>query len=126
MKLRPDDIETIRERVRPVSVLRESANRAKIIVHMGTCGVASGAQTVLETFTTAVADDGAEGVVVTTSGCAGLCSCEPMATVELQGQPPVKYVNLDADKVRRIVREHVAGGEVVCDYAFGVGSERGG
>jgi len=49
-----------------------------------------------------------------------------MATVELQGHPPVKYGNLDADKARRIVREHVTDGKPLDDCAIGIGSERGG
>jgi NADP-reducing hydrogenase subunit HndB len=62
-------------------------------------------------------------VIVTTSGCAGLCSREPMITVELLGEAPVKYVDLNADKMREIFAEHVLGGKPVEKYALAVGSE---
>jgi len=63
-------------------------------------------------------------VMVTTSGCAGLCSREPMATVEVAGEAPVKYVDLTEGKVKEIIAEHVVAGRVVPQYALAVGSER--
>ena len=63
-------------------------------------------------------------VILTTSGCAGLCSREPMMTVELKDEAPVKYVDLDENKTRMIFTDHVLGGNIVADYALGVGSER--
>ena len=63
-------------------------------------------------------------IILTTSGCAGLCSKEPMMTVELEGQAPVKYVELDEAKTEQIFREHVLAGKVVKDHALAVGSER--
>ena len=46
-----------------------------------------------------------------------------MATVELRWEAPVKYVDLDAEKIRRILIEHVVGGKIVEEYALAVGSE---
>jgi (2Fe-2S) ferredoxin len=67
---------------------------------------------------------GRSGVEIKTSGCAGLCSREPMLTVEVAGAPPVKYIDLDPAKARRIYSEHVLGHQPVGDYAIGVGCER--
>ena len=61
---------------------------------------------------------------MTTSGCAGLCSREPMATVELVGEAPVKYVDLTEEKIKAIFTEHVMGGNPVQDFALAIGSER--
>jgi NADP-reducing hydrogenase subunit HndB len=63
-------------------------------------------------------------VLLRSSGCAGLCSREPMATVELRGKAPVKYVDLTPEKACRILEEHVLGGKVVKEYALAKGSER--
>jgi NADP-reducing hydrogenase subunit HndB len=63
-------------------------------------------------------------VVITSSGCAGLCSREPMMTVELKGQAPIKYVDLDEEKTKKIFSEHVLLGTVVEEYALAIGSER--
>jgi len=64
-----------------------------------------------------------EDVIVTTSGCAGLCSREPMATVEIINNPPVKYVDLNENKIKEIFKEHIIKGDVVEKYAMVVGSE---
>ena len=57
-------------------------------------------------------------------GCTGLCSREPMATVEVLDHPPVKYVELTREKMQRIFKEHVLDGAVVSEYALAIGSER--
>lgn len=94
-----------------------------VIVHMGTCGVASGAQEVLDTVKAVAAEMGSQGVRIKTTGCAGFCSREPMITVWRAGAPPVKYCDLNAAKARRIYSEHVLGGKPVSEYALGVGCE---
>jgi NADP-reducing hydrogenase subunit HndB len=124
MKLKPEDLNKIRERMKSTSRLREAEGKAKINVHLGTCGIASGAREILHAFLDVVERSGADDVVVTTSGCAGLCKREPMATIEIAGQAPVKYVDLTPEKVQRIFDEHVRGGNPVKEYALAVGSER--
>ena len=79
-KLRPEDLAKIAERMKKTVSLREGAGRAKITVHMGTCGIAAGARKIMSAVLECVDRSGAEGVLVTTSGCAGLCSREPMMT----------------------------------------------
>jgi NADP-reducing hydrogenase subunit HndB len=122
-KLTLDDLKRIKEEARTATTLREGGQRVKITVHMGTCGIASGARAVMSAFMDEIAKRQVQDVIVTTSGCAGLCSREPMATVELLGEAPVKYVDLDDSKTREILVEHVIGGKMVEKYALAVGSE---
>jgi NADP-reducing hydrogenase subunit HndB len=122
-KLSIQDLKKIKERERSKMVLRDGGQRARITVHMGTCGIASGARDIMSAFRDKIAEKGVDDVILTNSGCAGLCAQEPMATVEIIDQTPVKYVKLDKDKVDRIFQEHVMGGEVVEDYALAQGSE---
>jgi NADP-reducing hydrogenase subunit HndB len=105
--------------------LREGQFRGKIIVHMGTCGIAAGARAIVAAFLEELEKSGINDIQVTTSGCAGLCSKEPMATIELAGSPPVKYGELTPDRARAIFKEHIVGGKAAVEYALGVGSERG-
>lgn len=123
-KLKIEDLEKISQRVRKTTLLREGAGKAKIIVHMGTCGIAAGAREIMNTLLDEFAKENIEDVILTSSGCAGLCSKEPMATVEVKDEAPVKYVDLTPEKIRRILSEHVIGGKVVSEYALAVGSER--
>jgi len=122
-KLKLEDLAKIKDRVQSSTALREGGYRAKITVHMGTCGIASGARKVMQTLMDEIAERAIKDVILTTSGCAGLCSREPMATVELKDAPPVKYVDLDEAKTRKILIEHVEGGRVVEECALARGSE---
>jgi len=123
-KLRPEDLDRIAETMRRAMSLREGAGRAKITVHMGTCGIAAGARKIVTTLMRCMDESAVRDVIVTTSGCAGLCSREPMMTVEIAGEAPVKYVDLSEDKVRRIFTEHVMDGKIVTECALAIGSEQ--
>ena len=123
-KLGPGDLEKIAGRMKKAMSLREGAGRAKITVHMGTCGISAGARKIMSAVMACVDESAASDVIVTASGCAGLCSREPMITVELVGEAPVKYVDLTDEKVKRIYAEHVTGGKIVTDHALAIGSEQ--
>jgi len=123
-KLRPEDLDKIADRMKKAMSLREGGGRAKVTVHMGTCGIAAGARKIMSTVMACVDESDATDVIVTASGCAGLCSHEPMLTVEIAGEAPVKYIDLDEEKVRRVFAEHVLGGSIVVEHALAVGSER--
>lgn len=123
-KLSIKDLDKISERVKKTTLLREGAGRAKITVHMGTCGIAAGARGIMNTLMDELEKQNIKDVILTSSGCAGLCSREPMATVELKDEAPVKYVDLTPEKMRRILAEHVNAGRVVSEYALAKGSER--
>lgn len=123
-KLKPEDLERIKEKMAKVISLREGDARAKVTVHMGTCGIAAGARKIMTTLMALYEDVEQKNIILTTSGCAGLCSREPMMTVEIRGEPPVKYADLDEAKTQRIFREHILGGAVVKEHALAVGSER--
>lgn len=123
-KLKIEDLKRIKEKVRRITNLREGAGRAKVTVHMGTCGIAAGARKIMSVLIDEIEKQDVKDVLIATSGCAGLCSREPMATVEVLGEAPVKYVDLTEEKMRRIFREHVMEGNVVKEYALALGSER--
>jgi NADP-reducing hydrogenase subunit HndB len=122
-KISIEDLKKIKERERSKMVLREGQFRAKVTVHMGTCGIAAGAREIMGVFRDLIAKKEVLDVMLTNSGCAGLCAKEPMITVELADQPPVKYIMLDSEKAGRIFEEHVMGGKAVEDYALARGSE---
>ncbi len=124
-KLTLKDLEKKREEAKKAITLREDGEyKAKVTVHMGTCGIAAGARKVMDALLEEISEGDITDVLVSNSGCAGLCSREPMATIELVGEAPVKYVDLDSDKMKKIFKEHVLGGKVVTEYALGYGSEK--
>lgn len=124
-KLTLKDLEKKREEAKKAVFLREGGPyKAKVTVHMGTCGIAAGARKVMDALLQEVEKSEKQDILVTTSGCAGLCSREPMATVELVGKAPVKYVNLTGEKMKKIFADHVLGGKIVQELALAYGSEK--
>jgi NADP-reducing hydrogenase subunit HndB len=124
-KLTIEELKKVRESSKEKMKLREAGGtRGRVVVHMGTCGIAAGARPVLTALMEGLESSAIEDIGVTTAGCAGLCSREPMVTVEMFGEPPVKYVDLTATKVKRILDEHIGKGTLVKEYALAVGSER--
>ena len=122
-RLTIDDLKKMREQTAGAIALRAGTARARVTVHMGTCGIAAGGREVMAALLGEIERQGVTDVMVTTSGCAGLCSREPMATVELRAQAPVKYVNLTPERMEEVFRRHVLGGEVVTDAALAAGCE---
>lgn len=124
-KLTLKDLEKKREEAKKTIILREGGPyKAKVTVHMGTCGIAAGARKVMDALLREIEKRESQDILVSTSGCAGLCSREPMATVELVGKAPVKYVDLNGEKMKKIFEDHVLGGNVIPEYALGYGSEK--
>ncbi|MFW6140299.1 MAG: (2Fe-2S) ferredoxin domain-containing protein [Acidobacteriota bacterium] len=124
-KLTIKDLQKIKAQKKRTSKIREGGEyRVKITVHMGTCGIAAGARKIMNAFIEEIEKHKSSDIFLTNSGCAGLCSKEPMATVELLGQAPVKYIYLDEEKVKEIFKKHVLGGNIVKKYALGKGSEK--
>lgn len=124
-RLTLDELRRKRAEAQKGIYLREGEFRGKIIVHMGTCGIAAGARAIVAAFLEELEKSGRKDILVTTSGCAGLCSKEPMATVELRDSPPVRYGELTPEKARKIFQMHILGGAAVAECALGMGSERG-
>jgi NADP-reducing hydrogenase subunit HndB len=125
-KIKPEDLEKIAQKMKKVINLREGEGSAKarVIVHMGTCGIAAGARKVMAAFVDEIDKRDLADVLLTISSCAGLCSREPMVTIELQGKPPVKYADMTSEKAIEVLEKHVLGGEIVTEYALAAGSER--
>jgi len=118
-----EDLKQIREKAKLAMTVRGGVARAKITMHMGTCGIAAGGRDVMAALLKQVEALNLTDVIVTTSSCAGLCSREPMATVELAGQPPVKYVDLTPEKIAKVLETHIIGGDIVTEYALASGCE---
>jgi len=122
-KLTIDDLKKIKEKVHKEMSLRDGDRRVKVTVHMGTCGIASGAKEVMDTLLQEIEAAGANDVVVTTSGCMGLCSREPLVTVEVLNQDPIKYEYINPNKMRQIFKRNILAGEVQTPFVLARGAE---
>lgn len=125
-RLSLEELKKKREEARKGIYLREGKFKGRIIVHLGTCGIAAGGRKIVSAFLGELETNEVRDISLTTSGCAGLCSREPMATVEILNVSPVKYGDLTPDKAKKIFKDHILSGDIVTEYAIGIGSERGG
>jgi len=123
-KLKIGDLELMRKKIRKTEKLKKEQARAKITVHMGTCGNAAGAQEILDFLENEIKKQNLKDILINTSGCVGLCSQEPMITVELKNHPPLKYVKMSEKKIKLILNEHVINGNILKKYALAIGCER--
>ena len=115
------DLKKIKGRIRKERQLRKGGFEARVTVHMGTCGLASGAQKVMDRVLSERSACGRSNIAVGSTGCIGLCSREPLVTVELTGQEPVIYQRVDDRKIAKIFRRHVLSGQVQVDLALARG-----
>ena len=122
-KLKIEDLKKIKEKVHAETALRDGFNRVKVTVHMGTCGIASGAKEVMDSLMKELDESGKTDVIVTTSGCMGLCSREPLVTVEILGQEPIKYEYVNPNKMRQIFKRHILEGEIQTPFVLAKGAE---
>ena len=123
-KRKIEDLYRIKGEVARSSVLEPGKYQVRVTVHMGTCGISSGADKVWTALEEEAADSKRTDIHLTTSGCAGICNREPLITVERMGEEAVKYANVTPEKARDIFREHVLGGRIISDWAFGRGWEQ--
>lgn len=114
------DLSAIRDRMKSQVAVREGGNSIRVVVGMGTCGIAAGARPVLAALVENVEKLGlGSKVVVYQTGCMGSCENEPMVVVREEGKEPVTYIKMTAEKAAQVVEKHLAGGEVVSQYTIG-------
>jgi len=116
-----EELKAIRERMQVQVNQRDGAdeNAIRIVVGMATCGIAAGARPVLNAFLEEVSKRNLQNMVVTQTGCIGLCRLEPIAEVHVPGQEKVTYVKLNADMVPNIVSEHLVNQRIVTAQTIG-------
>lgn len=122
-RIKIGDLKKIKEKVQSETSLREGHRRVKVTVHMGTCGIASGAREVLDALMAEIAESGAQDIAVTTSGCMGFCSREPLVTVEILNQEPIKYEYMNPNKMRQVFKRHIMQGEIQTPFVLAKGAE---
>ena len=114
------ELQAIKEKMQGKVALREGSGDKRVVVGMATCGIAAGARPVLNAFVEQVNAAGLTATVtVTQTGCIGICQFEPVVEVFEAGKEKVTYVKMTADKVARIVEEHLKGGKPVAEYTIG-------
>ena len=122
-KIKIEDLLKIKKHTLAKRKLSKKGKRIRITVHMGTCGIASGAQKIMDALTKEIKKRKQKDITIITSGCMGLCSKEPLITVEIFKQEPIIYQYMDKDKMLEVFEKHILEGKVLAVYALARGKE---
>jgi NADP-reducing hydrogenase subunit HndB len=114
------ELAALREKMKSeVNMRHDSTDDTRVLVGMATCGIAAGARPVLAAFVEEVNKRQLKNIMVTQTGCIGICKLEPVVEIVVPGQEKVTYVKMTADKAARVVAEHLVNGKVVTEYTIG-------
>jgi NADH-quinone oxidoreductase subunit F len=100
----------------------QDSPRPRILIGTATCGMAAGAETIMEALNTELAKNNINADIIQV-GCIGLCYAEPLIEVIKPGKPSVFYGNLTPELVAEIVRDWLAGDNPRPDLALGTRGE---
>mgnify|MGYP003313488149 CR=1 FL=1 len=114
------ELQAIKERtLKNMSARNDSEDATRIVVGMATCGIAAGARPVLSAFVEKVGEAGlGEKVIVSQTGCIGICQYEPVVEVYKAGEEKVTYVKMTVEKAEKVLKEHIKGGKIVTEYTI--------
>lgn len=114
-----EELKAIREKMQgQVGLRSEDSNQTRVVVGMATCGIASGARPVLTTLSDTVQSKHLDHVIVTQTGCIGLCQYEPIVEVMEPGKEKVTYVKMTPEKAKEVVDQHLIRGQVIKKYTI--------
>ncbi|NTU64145.1 MAG: (2Fe-2S) ferredoxin domain-containing protein [Chloroflexi bacterium] len=115
-----EDLKRMREEAIEKRKAKTTEGKAQVIVCMGTCGIAAGARDTMKAILEVIEQDNLSGVLVTQTGCIGLCEKEPIVQVMVGDQAKITYGKVNPETAKRIMKEHVVNGEPVQDHIIPV------
>lgn len=114
------ELQAIRDKARAAVNVRENSEaKTRVLVGMATCGIAAGARPVLTTIVDEVAKRELGDIMVTQTGCIGICQYEPVVEVVDADGTKTTYVKMTAEKALRVVNDHLVNGNIVTEYTIG-------
>lgn len=114
-----DELKAIRETMQAQMGLRnEEGDKTRLVVGMATCGIASGARPVLKVLSDTVMERELTNVMVTQTGCIGLCQYEPIVEVVEPGKDKVTYIKMTPEKALEVIDQHIIRGQIVSKYTI--------
>lgn len=117
-KMTLEELRKLRETKQKELSRRESDKSRKVIIGMGTCGIAAGAKQAFDAFLDECSKQNLDDVVIKQTGCMGLCYSEPTVEIHMEGMPDVVYGKVDAQTARKIVQMHLMDKTLVNDHIY--------
>lgn len=111
-----EDLKRVREEALQKRKIQTESGKTRVIVGMGTCGIAAGARDTMKAILETIEKDNLQDITVTQTGCIGLCEKEPIVQIVIGDQPKVTYGKVSPEVARNIMKEHVVGGSPVKNH----------
>lgn len=112
------DLHALRDKLKADIKLRKS-NGTKVIVGMGTCGIAAGAREVMSAILEELSKRHLVDVQVQQTGCIGMCEREVLVDVLRPGEPRITYGKVKPTDVPKIIADHVVNGRIIEELVVG-------
>ncbi|MBN2463011.1 MAG: FAD-dependent oxidoreductase [Dehalococcoidia bacterium] len=109
-----EELTKVRDKI--LEKLSKQEKKIQVKVHLGTCGISSGANKTLEAFQKGIVSRKLSDVVVLKAACIGLCDREPVVTVVHPSKGETAYYDLTEDKVPKVIEQHLIGNKVVEEW----------
>jgi NADP-reducing hydrogenase subunit HndB len=111
-----EDLKRVREEALEKRKVKTAEGSIQVTVAMGTCGIAAGARDTMKAILDHIESNNVSGVIVTQTGCIGKCDYEPIVSVAVGAESKVMYGHINPERARKIMQEHVAGGNVLTEW----------
>jgi (2Fe-2S) ferredoxin len=117
-----DELFELKEEIN--SELAGNESKIQVKVHLGTCGISSGANLTLEALDKEIKARELTDIVLSKASCIGHCGKEPTVTVIHPQTGKTIYHSLTEDKVTRLIEQHFIGNKEVHEWALDINSLR--
>lgn len=115
-----DELIKLRENSIKKVNLRETGESGEdtieLMVGMATCGIAAGARETLQALMDVVQSNDLDNIKLVQVGCLGFCHSEPTVQLNMPGQEPILYGNVNKDVAKKIVEDHIMNGKMVDNH----------
>ena len=112
------DLKALREKLQSEMQVRSDSG-TKVVVGMGTCGIAAGAREVMAALLDEIAKRKLQDVHVEQTGCIGMCEKEVLVDVIRPGEDRITFGKVKPSDAVRIIGDHVVNGKIVQELVVG-------
>lgn len=113
------ELQALRDKMKDkIGIRDDEPDNIRIVVGMGTCGIAAGARPVLTAINEEVVKRNLKNITVAQTGCIGVCEQEPVVEVIAPGKDKVTYVRMTPEKAVKVVVDHIVNNNPVMEYVL--------
>lgn len=113
-----NELEEIRRKTLLEVYPKQNEDRVRILVGMGTCGIAAGANSIYKSLQEEIEKNKLTNINLVKTGCIGVCFLEPIIELLMLGQEKITYIKMTPEKAIRVIEEHVIANKIVAEFTI--------